>query len=235
MLAPWIGNGVEKPQLQYAVADSIHTAPGWRILCDKWGESDFYTCIPPVDRPMDPVWVKEVHAFDPSAIFLWRKQLYLPPGEVLPVMVCHNAMGRYVACPRRELQLFHVEMPPGAKHPPPNELLWVWEKFDDCLMHEGGPGAYMPWDGDIVRYLRRDFIVMTPANEIDRTLTRRRAEKKLRLQKEKAEIALGRADLDAWIDRQLAKPGDNTQALREYNEMRRVKRAVRPYAFLRSK
>lgn len=213
MLAPWIRAG---QQLRYTVADSIHTAPGWRILCDSGGVSDFHTCVEPVDRPMDPVWRREVHSFDPTAIFLWRKQLYLPPGQTQPVMVCHNALGRYVPVPNRELQLFYVEMPESAKHPRPNELLWVWEKFDDCLMYEGGPGAYMPWDGEIVRYLRADHNVMTPVNELARTIARRRAERKLRELKAKLEIALAQADFDNWVNRQLGKPGDTEQGFKEY-------------------
>ena len=217
------------PTLRYTVADSVHTAPGWRIVDD-----DFYTCIPPVDRPVDPAIERLVHAFDPTAIFLWRKQLYLPPGKSLPVLFCHNALGRFISPPRRELQIFHVEMPPGAKHPKPNELLWVWEKFDETLMFHGGPGGYMPWDGEIVRYLRRDHNLMTPATEMRRIMDRRHEEEQVRSFKARAEQAAEHAEIDAWINRQLDKPGDTQQALIEYEQKRKAGyMPVRSYSFRR--
>lgn len=213
-LPSWLGKHVPKPEVSYEVADSIHTAPGYRVVGD-----DFYTCIRPADVPHDPVWERIVHEFDPGAIFCWRKKRFMLPNSTTIITVTHNALARYVQSPSRSLRLFHVEMPWNAKHPKPNELLWISEKCDDTYKFEGGPGAYMPWTGEITRYLRKDFLNKT-VKELTTDLERR---ERAKISREEAfardEAAYKNAQLQAFIRAQLAKPGDTEKGYRDYMRM----------------
>lgn len=214
--------------LGYEVADSPHTAPGWRVV----GE-DFYTCVEPVQCPLDPKWVRQVHEFDPGAVFMWRKQQYLPPGAAQPVTVTHNALGRYVPTPRRELQLFYVEMPDRPTHQKPNELVIVWERFDDCYFQEGGPGAFMPWSDTLTDYLRRDYLKdYKTVQEVHEG----RRDRHLALLETRARLNDDRKrawdDLNAWCARQLDKPGDTRAGFLDYMRKTAAPREAKPMVFL---
>lgn len=208
------------------MADSIHTAPGWRII-----DEDFYTCVRPADCPPDPVFERIVHEFDPGAIFMWRKQRYLPPGATQAVTVTHQAVGRYNPSPNRDYPLFHVEMPMHAKHARPNELVFVWERFDTCLMQEGGPGAYMPWDGSIVNWLRSDYNVVKSSRDILKIIATRRAAVLRKKQNERIEFEREWAEFNRWMQKMLDRPGDTAEAYRQYEVMRKSKRGTKPYVF----
>jgi hypothetical protein len=211
----------------YDVADSIHTAPGWRVI----GE-DFYTCVEPADCPLDPLFRRQVHEFDPDAVFLWRKQQYLPPGGTQPVTYTHNALARKVSHPRRELRLFYVEMPQNASHPRPNELVIVWEKVDARLMHDGGPGAYMPWSGQLVDYLRRDFLRLKTPKEVSAERKVRHEARLEREERSKVDRNLAWDDLNRWCARQLDKPGDTNRALVEYMRKAAQPRERKPFVYV---
>jgi hypothetical protein len=228
-LAPWVGKRIKAAEAAAqvyldSIPDTVHTAPGWRVLGD-----DFFTCVQPVGGPIhDPAVVAAIHGFDPGAIPMWRKQRYLPPRSTQAVLVSHLAFGRHVRFPRRQLALFNVEMPPGQRqHPVPNELLMIWEFFDATYWYEGGPGAVFPSDMRQFRYMRADYL------KGDKKGGDRFAEREAQslAARERARESSARENehkqrhLDAYVARQLDMPGDTVRAFREYRARNRAMRA----------
>jgi len=228
-LASWVGKRIKAAEAAAEVAidaipDTIHTAPGWRLLGD-----DFYTCVQPVGGPVhDRAVVAAIHGFDPGAIPMWRKQRYLPPRRTQAVTVAHLAFGRHVRFPRRPLALFNVEMPLGPKpHPIPNELLMIWEFFDATYWYEGGPGAVFPSDMRQFRYMRADYLKGDKKGG-DRFAERESKNIEARAQERDArarEAEYKQRRLDDYVERQLEMPGDTVRAFREYQERNRAMRA----------
>ena len=218
-LPAWVGKPPKHaPRPEYRVADSIHTASGWRVL----GE-DFYTCVPPVDQPVDPAIQAWVKSFAPDLIFFWRKQRVLPPGKNVPILVTHNCVGRHSRRPDRDLVVFDVEMPLGASHLPPNEILFCWEEFDKTYWFEGGPGGYMPWTGELVRFLESARPTLRhPRRIVQERSARDQARKQAKLNFYRDQYQYIWNDINRWIANQLDKPGDTMAAWREYRRKARA-------------
>lgn len=228
-LAPWVGKRIKAAEAAAevyldAIPDTIHTAPGWRLLGD-----DFYTCVQPVGGPIhDRAVVAAIHGFDPGAIPMWRKQRYLPPRSTQAVVVSHLAFGRHVPFPRRQLALFNVEMPRGkGRRDVPNELLMIWEFFDDTYWFEGGPGAVFPSDMRQFRYMRADYLRGDQkggdrfAEREGQKLAAREHEREARAR----ESEYKQRRLDDYVARQLEMPGDTVRAFREYRARNAAMRA----------
>lgn len=163
-LPAWVGRkerALLQPIPMGPQADSIWTVPGWR----RWGKP-FYTCVPPVDMPIDPVVLRAVHEFDPGAIPMWRKQRYLPPDSKTPVTFTHFAIGRHVRDPKGERRVFHVEMPRNAKHPIPNLLEYILQIRGTRMMHHGGPGDFLPFGMGLYHALRHQFLASKTAAQV---------------------------------------------------------------------
>jgi hypothetical protein len=143
--------GHAAPDVEIPVADSIYTAPGWRVIGD-----DHYTAVPPVDCPADPGVTRAIRQFWPDAVPIWRKQRYLPPGErSVEVVVSHHGIATYQAHPKAMRRLFHVEMPAGAKGPAPNQLEAIFEHPNYADI--GGPGLFLPWDNRLYMCVRGNY------------------------------------------------------------------------------
>jgi hypothetical protein len=183
-LPNWMMSDAQRQAAQpvdYDIATSFHNAPGWRLAAE-----DFYTCVPPADRPINPVVLRAIHEFDPGLIPIWRKQLYLPPGEQNPVMVTHHGIARHVKDPKGARRLFHVEMPRNAKHPTPNLLEAILEQEDEVMMHEGGPGKFQRFDMWLYRMLRKQYNVSKSPKEIVAGIMKKRDEEKERARRARA-------------------------------------------------
>jgi hypothetical protein len=174
----WLLSKQQRESLQpaeYDVADSFHNAPGWRLP-----HADFYTCVAPADRPIDPVVLRWIHTFDPGLIPIWRKQLYLAPGAQKPILVTHHGIARHVRDPKGARRLFHVEMPSNAKHPQPNLLEAILEEEDLCMLHEGGPGKFQRFDMWLYRMLRKQYNVSKSPKEVVAAIMKRKDEERER-------------------------------------------------------
>lgn len=229
-LPSWVGKRREGPKVYYDVADSAHSAPGWRLIGD-----DFHTCIKPVDAPyLDEEVIRSIQAFDPSIIVLWRRQRYIPPHGTEPQTFTHLALGRHVKSPMREMALFHVEMPEGPKHEAPNELILVWEAFGDRYFKGGGPGDHMPCDMRLYWFLRHQYNNTKTGRQVAREREARvRALHEQRRKAIRDELAYRQKHLDEYVRRQLDAPGDSLAAWKAYAaRVRAEKRSVKPRAFL---
>lgn len=163
-LPSWVGQNERRLLQPIEIgppADSIWTAPGWRL----WGKES-WTCVPPVDMPIDPVVLRAIHEFDPGAIPIWRKRRYLPPGDTQPVLFTHYAIGRHVRDPKGDRRLFHVEMPRNATHPAPNLLEFVLQIRGTRMMHHGGPGDHLPFGMGLYHALRDKFLANKTALQL---------------------------------------------------------------------
>lgn len=220
MLPAWAGRTQPKP-VGFGFADSPHTAPGYRIVGD-----DFYTCIEPSGGPhVDPAVLRAIHEFDPSAVPVWRKQTYLPPGrmgEEHLLKVSHVGIARYKA-DRRSATEFHPEMPEGADFKRPNVLEFIWED-DAPALKNGGPGTVLPFDWGLYRYMRSRFNrnvtnkVMVKA-WLDRT--RERHEREARQSKE--ELAYRQNHLERSL-RKTFESVTPEELMRSYLELRQQRR-----------
>lgn len=224
MLPSWVGNQQEA-RVSYDVADSFHTAPGWRIIGD-----DVYTCVPPVDRAYDPAMLRWVQSFDPGAIPMWRKQRYLPPDSNREVTVTHFCIGRHVAHPRTNLTLFRVEMPRNATHPAPNELEVVFEMQDEQLLHHGGPGAYVRPGMFVYHFLRERYNANKKGSELAKEQLKARADR-IRRDREAAlaEDEYKQRRLERAFRKFIELPGCTIRAWREYQArqaFRRIRRQL---------
>lgn len=232
MLPNWAGRRPAGPPIQYDISDSMHTAPGWRIL-----GSDWYTCVKPVDAPyVDEEVIKAIQAFDPSIIVLWRRQRYLRPGRTEPETFTHLALGRHVKVPTREMVLFHVEMPEDAEHEVPNELILVWEYFgEDRYFKGGGPGGHMPCDMRLYWFLRHQFNNLRSGRTVALERERRIRDLHDRRRKQlRDELEYRQKHLDAFVMNQLDQPGDSVRGYAEYAARARAKRnEVKPRVFLK--
>jgi hypothetical protein len=212
---------------EYTLADSPHTATGYRIVYDEMGRTDHYSCVPPVDSSVipHPSVLRAIHEFDPSLIVLWRKQRYLPPSATESSMEIHThlALARHVRTPRRELILFNVEMPANATHPVPNELILIWEAFDKRFFHEGGPGGYMPPDMSLYHFLREQFNEIKSPEELSTEKEIRRREKYEHERKALGdEMAYSQKHYDAYMDKFWQLPGDHFAGFEEWKRKKRA-------------
>lgn len=175
MLPPWLGKTAKK--FTHDVGDSIHTAPGWRLV-----SADFYTMVEQPDCPRDPNVLRAIHEFDPGAIPLVRKQVYLPPGSTVPFVAVHHVIGRYVPTTSSLRVPFYVETAPGHPEPKPNILDYIHEdKHAPILMKAGGPPPYRPFDEELVKILRERYVdgisVREYLGRVEREKARREAAK----------------------------------------------------------
>lgn len=224
-LASWM----EKPRpVEFdmdSIPDSIATASGYRHIGD-----DFYTLVPPVGGPIhDTAVVRAIQAFDPGAIPIWRKQIYLPPNSKSSEMFTHLAFGRRVRFPHRALALFNVERPIGYRGEVPNELLIVWEFFDNRYTYEGGPGGVFPSDMRQFRFMRADYM------RGDQKGPERMAERAAQVAKWREDLVKGREDeiryrqrhLDDYVSRKLDYSAESIASLEEWKRQRREGRSPR--------
>lgn len=194
------------------MADSIHTAPGWRYLAP-----DLYTCVIPPHMAIDRATLRRIHEFDLGLIPMVRKQRYLPPNSSTPVVVAHFALGRHVKNPRNRRSGFRCEMPVRATHPRPNLLEAILEDRDLRMLQEGGPGGFQRFGPWLYHLLRRSFLANKTGAQWIREAQKKREESEARekaarraemayhqrgmgkLHKRAAELT--RADWDKYFDR----------------------------------
>lgn len=224
----WLQRKVDKlPALTYEPADTIANAPGWRIIGD-----DFYTCVPPVDLPADPGVTKAIQAFCPNAIPIWRKQLYLPPGEqTRTVLSVHHGIATYVESPRQMTRLFHVEMPANATHRQPNQLEMIFERPNPSDI--GAPGVFLPWTNLVYLYLRANYRDdMTSNVSIMDAIIRKAADDKARSKKSHDdELAYRQRRMEKRINRIFERMPAN--AWDQYvAALRSPRERKRPYVFM---
>lgn len=214
--------------VDYGVSDSFANAPGYRLVGD-----DFYTCVPPSDRPVDPVVLRMIHTFDPGLIPIWRKQLYLPTGAQRPILVTHHGIARHVRDPKGDRRLFHVEMPSNAKHPQPNLLEAILEEEDELMLHHGGPGKFQRFDMWLYKMLRRQFnVTKSPTEIIAAIMKRKDAVRDAARKAFREEHEYRKRHLDAYVAARIDKIGPAD--FRDYvARMQGKNRPTRPSVYLK--
>lgn len=185
-LPAWVGQKerLALRPIRMEIADSMWSAPGWRL----WGKAH-WTCVPPVDMPIDRTVLEAIRTVDPGAIPIWRKQRYLPPNGTEPVLFTHYAIARHVRDPKGERRLFHVEMPAGAKHPVPNLLEYVLQVRGERMMHHGGPGDFLPFGMGLYHALREMDASSKSVKDVDEELRRQDEEHEAAKRKIRADLA----------------------------------------------
>lgn len=215
------------PALQWDPSDSIANAPGWRIIGD-----DFFTCIPPVDACADPAITRLIRSISPEAIPIWRKQLYLPPGEqTRTILAVHHGIATYVSNPRGMRRLFHVEMPAHAKHPRPNQLECIFERNNPTDF--GAPGIFLPWDARVYRYLRANYRndMVSQASILDQILRKKEEERAAARRRDADNLAYRQRGMEQRIARIFENMPSDAWA-RYQAELRSPRKRSRAYAFM---
>lgn len=128
------------------IGDTPYSAPGWREIGQEFttGEGEY---------GRDPAVTRAIRAFDPGIIPLWCRWVFLSPqdtGEPKIEVFGRHAIGRYREFSSAE-QFGHRGL--GYTGPLPNILELILEGDPDPRAGDL-PGAYVPWDWQLVGYLR---------------------------------------------------------------------------------
>lgn len=216
-LPSWVGRRL--PEKEFKFADSPWTAPGFRVI-----GRPFYTCVPPVDRGVDPAVLRMAREICPDLVPIWRKQVYQRPRSAQTFVATHLCLGRFVRDPRGKVRVPYVEMPPNPTHPMPNVIEKVLEDKDhETVLHHGGPGPYEPLTMQTYRELRKrdELRDNRPQWEIDQENEAKRQEiQARRLAQKQAELDYIRRDIDRFVQKQLDAPGDTVAAFKQWKRLR---------------
>ena len=185
--------------IPHGIAGSRWTAPGWRLV-----GQDHYTAIPVPGYEGDPDILRAIHVFDPGAVPIWRKQLWLTPGKNdQTALFVHHALARWVEYPRAyALRLKRLELPNDWRGPVPNVIDVVLENSDcDRVLRHGGPGIDIAWDDWLEKFCRRAWEEVS-LKRFDSAMKALQAKRKAEAVKEWRSLEERRIDLDDWIVRQ---------------------------------
>jgi hypothetical protein len=163
------------------VVPAARPRDGWRVAGD-----DLYTCVAPPGFEKDPAVTEAIRSFDPAIIPAWRIQLWHAPESDATLRVVHHGIMRHYPYPRWLRRRFHVELPQCWEAPEPNFLDVFFE--DDHTTNYVGPSAYIPWDWQVYRYCRAQYVLLTTQTYMKRMEARRKriAEERAKHQEELA-------------------------------------------------
>lgn len=204
------------PRGRVPVRDSFYTAPGYREI------GMFYSCVPDAAYPWDPKVMREIWKYAPDAIPMWVHWVFLSPQETgSPEIVVfgRHALGRRIENQRGYLEPFRVHMPTmpcqGLHFERPNDIWFIHqgpmglhERYKDL------PGDYLPFDSDLaakVASMSQGFR-MTEAEyrkHLEELMIKNPIHREMmRVAHIAAERRYARKHVDAYIDRQYEKVGE---------------------------
>lgn len=197
------------PTYEIPVADSPHTAPGWRML------EEIYYCWKDVMYPWDPAVVLAIREFEPTAMPLtirssWQKMDRGNPQP--PVTLVRHGIARIVRDALLPLHNFPggIGMPrvhepylfssfPGIHQKIAPNYMEV-NHYDRDVRPYGYdlPGAYLPMNWDFYAVLRRDYENNRRHQDIARDFIQPKEEARDRSKQESD-------DYDTFVDAEITK------------------------------
>ena len=194
------------PSFQHKVADSFHTAPGWRELSFE------LTCIPNGQYPWNPEVIKAIWKFDPTLVPMWVNWAFAPPGQDNEVVVFgRHVIGRHEPLLCGEAPEFFVSMPSmpcqGLTFKKPNvlELVLMMPRNSQYPEAADLPGDFLAFDWPIVEWLRERFKASQKSGQDmarDYINAKREEEDRNRACRED-EMAYRMRDLERYVSRKL--------------------------------
>lgn len=178
------------------IPDTVHSAPGWRVL----GDRPHFTCVYPPGCQPAPDVVAAIKEICPDLIPVWMSERYLPPESMTPITLGWHVFARHVWNPRGLHAQFGILMPADWQGPAPN-------MFEIPLQGEPGPDgqppAYEPLDWRTVSMLRKRY---QPRGSTDLILKAQAANRERRAREKRRllqEAAYQRKDVMGWIQRRI--------------------------------
>lgn len=188
------------PPITYEVADSFHTAPGWRDVGME------YSLIPDSSYPPDSQVTRAIHSFDPGVIHLWVRWIFMSPsntGNPQIEVFGRHAVGRYVKNPHGQVEPFRIDVPANYHGPVPNLIERILMGEPDSRARDL-PGIYVPWDWKLYYDLRNDYLLAS-VKDIKKLAVEDQAMAWLRYRASLlADRAYRNADIRAYAERKLA-------------------------------
>lgn len=222
------------PVLHGEVADSFHTAPGWReVSCEL-------TCVPDPEYPWDPKIVKAIWVFDPTFVPCMMRWAFAPPNDDQERVVFKRFLvARHEPNLRQGAPEFAVEMPAmpcqGIVFKIPNVLEFPWMKPENSEHPDAPdlPGDFLPFDWPLVEYLQHRLMLTTQGPqgaELGRHMVRQERD---RLQQVAVRIDEERAYRERELARYVGKKLEQASEIEVRDHLMAVeKRKSRPFVHL---
>ena len=191
-------------QVVRPVADSFHTAPGWREVAFE------LTCIPNQAYPWNPEVIKAIWKFDPTLVPIWVNWVFAPPGKDNErVVFGRHVIGRHEASLRSDLEDFPCTMPSmpcqGITFKKPNVLELVLMMPDNSQFPNVSdlPGDFIAFDWPIVEWLRERFKASQNTQLAKDYINRQRESEEKAKQAMEDDAAYRLRDLQKFVDKKL--------------------------------
>jgi hypothetical protein len=177
--------------------DSIHTAPGWRVL----GEKPHFSCVYPPGRQPAPEVVAAIREICPDIIPVWMSEVYLPPDSATPVLCGWHVLARHSWNPKGPHAQFGTLMPPDWSGPAPN-LMEI--PIQGSPGPNGEPPPYEPLDWRTVAMLRKRYAAKSSTELIMKVLEENKARRARAQRHLMQEEMYQRRDVQRWIRKRMA-------------------------------
>ena len=194
------------PILHRPVADSFHTAPGWRQV-------EFsLSCIPDAEIPWDPRVVKAVWKFDPTFVPCVATWVFAPPGKDSERVIFKRFMlTRHEPNPRTAIVGVNITMPAmpcqGLNFKKPNVLEFpLMFPSNSDFPNEDLPGDYIPFDFPVVEWMKARFKASqrTPGEIAKYMIDTQRDEREARILAQQEEQEERQNDLVRFAEKKLS-------------------------------
>lgn len=153
----------------------------WRVVGDE-----VWTCNTPPFYSYDKAALRELQQLDPSLRAVWRKQAWLPPGEMAQYVVAvHFGIARRVVTARSGWRPFKIEPLTGSAEKPPNFVEFI---FSGNRVN-GGPAEYQPFDMEAALFMLSQFTGNQRPEEVEEDWYQSRLRERERADRERARRA----------------------------------------------
>lgn len=141
------------PRLSWNVADSFHTAPGYRQLGVE------YSCILDSLYPPEREVMQAVKRIAPDLEYMWVRWILLSPsntGNPKVEVYGRHALGRIVSDPHNTLPFLPVTLPHGmSTRRRPNKVHRIFQNMHDKGVT--GLGGYLPFDWNVYYWIAETY------------------------------------------------------------------------------
>ncbi len=237
----WVEQALEVQEQGYkklnaeADANSLSTplrdkAPGWIFKGIE------ISCVPSETYPWDPKVVRAIQKVAPDIVPIWVKYIYEEPndwGNPQTHVIGRHGLGAVNKSPHSERNPFPCRMPDmpcqGVYFERPNQVEWIFKGIEDPRAKDL-PGAYVPFDWDIYRFVRESYRRLTFSEIKEKFLDRDKERHEATLASRQEYIAYMQKDLRAYAKKRMGEVSE--VEMKEYFLATNRKKAPNPKVFL---
>ena len=189
----------QAPKLSWNVANSFHTAPGYRQLSVE------YSCIPDSLYPPEKEVLQAVKRIAPDLEYMWVRWVMLSPsntGNPQVEVFGRHALGRRVSDPHNTLPYLPITLPSGmTSRRKPNRIHRIFQNM--YSKEPRGIGGYLPFDWNVYYWIAETYKEAT-AKDLFRIYAQEpEDEKQKRDLSRQEQFGYMQRDIGGWVQRQL--------------------------------